>query len=130
MRPMRYFFAPMPVTGHVNSGLPLAQALVKRGHDVRWYSIPCYREAIESVGARYVPFHHHTTFDGGCEDELRREPADVIIGDDASSVAEAVHAKLGIAWAVYGTSVLRIPLETPIRSAVPHVKHEESVSTW
>jgi Glycosyltransferase family 28 N-terminal domain len=95
---MRYFFAPMPATGHVNPGLALAQALVKRGHDVRWYSTPRFKKAIEAVGARYVPF------DRDCEEELRREPADVIVGDNGSTVAEAVHTKLGIAWAVYGST--------------------------
>jgi MGT family glycosyltransferase len=141
---MRYFFAPMPATGHVNPGLPIAKALVQRGHDVRWYSIPRFKKAIESIGARYVPFRHATTLDeeqldsmfpdrprGGinqlrfdvknifvaampgmlhdCEEELRREPADVIVGDNASAVAEAVHTKLGIPWAVYGITVLSMP---------------------
>ncbi|HEX6641443.1 MAG TPA: nucleotide disphospho-sugar-binding domain-containing protein, partial [Thermoanaerobaculia bacterium] len=40
------------------------------------------------------------------ECELRREPADVVIADNASAVVEAVHQKLGIPWAVYGMSVL------------------------
>ena len=141
---MRYLFAPMPATGHVNPGLPLAKALVQRGHDVRWYSIPRFKKAIESVGARFVPFRNATTLDeeklesmfpdrprGGlaqlrydiknifvaampgmlrdCEEELRREPADVIIGDNASAVVEALHARLGIPWAVYGITVLSIP---------------------
>lgn len=141
---MRYFFAPMPATGHVNPGLPLAKALVQRGHDVRWYSIPRFKKAIESVGARYIPFRNATTLDeehldtmfpdrpaGGlnqlrydvknifvaampgmladCEEELRREPADVIIGDNASAVVEALHTKLDIPWAVYGITVLSIP---------------------
>lgn len=34
----RFLFAPMPFTGHVNPGLPIARELVARGHDVRWYS--------------------------------------------------------------------------------------------
>ena len=140
----RYFFAPMPATGHVNPGLPIARELVARGHDVRWYSTPRFRKAIESIGARYVSFHHAAVFDeasmdelfperpaGGvnqlrhdvkhifvaampgmlrdCEEELRREPADVIVADNAAAVAEAVHTKLGIPWAVYGITVLTLP---------------------
>ena len=66
----RYFFAPMPATGHVNPGLPIARELVARGHDVRWYSTPRFRKAIESIGARYVPFHHATVFDEASMDEL------------------------------------------------------------
>lgn len=141
---MRYFFAPMPATGHVNPGLPIAKALVQRGHDVRWYSIPRFRKAIEAAGARYVPFREGLVLDeenfdamftdrpaGGlaqlrydiknifvsampgmlrdCEEELRREPADVIVGDNTSAVAEAIHTKLGIPWAVYGITVLSLP---------------------
>ena len=52
---MRYLFAPIPFTGHVNPGLPIARELVRRGHDVRWYSTPRFKRAIESIGARYVP---------------------------------------------------------------------------
>ena len=128
---MRYLFAPMPATGHVNPGLPLAKALVQRGHDVRWYSIPRFKKAIESVGARFVPFRNASTLDeeqlesmfpdrprGGlaqlrydiknifvaampgmlrdCEEELRREPADVIIGDNAyDAVPGFVGAPIG-----------------------------------
>ena len=43
---MRYLFAPIPVTGHVNPGLPIARELVRRGHDVRWYSTPRFKRAI------------------------------------------------------------------------------------
>jgi MGT family glycosyltransferase len=144
MRVMRYFFAPMPATGHVNPGLPIARALVQRGHDVRWYSIPRFRKAIEAIGARYVPFREGLVLDeenfdamfedrpsGGlaqlrfdvknifvsampgmlrdCEEELRREPADVVVGDNTSAVAEAIHTKLGVPWAVYGITVLSLP---------------------
>jgi MGT family glycosyltransferase len=138
---MRYLFAPIPVTGHVNPGLPIARELVRRGHDVRWYSTPRFKRAIENVGARWVPLRNAMPVDeenfdmwpgrpakGGIaqlrfdvknffieyirgaladlETELRREPADVIVGDNASAVVEAVHHKLGIPWAVYGMSVL------------------------
>ena len=134
----------MPATGHVNPGLPIARELVMRGHDVRWYSTPRFRKAIESTGARWVPFRHAALLDeeqldaiftdrpaGGLAqlrydvknifvaampgmlrdllDELRREPADAIVGDNASSAVEAVHMKLGIPWAVYGITVLSIP---------------------
>ena len=38
-------------------------------------------------------------------DELDREPADVIVGDNASVVAGAVHERFGLPWAVYGVTV-------------------------
>ncbi len=59
----RYLFAPMPFTGHVNPGIPIARELVARGHDVRWYSTPRFRRAIEAVGARYVPFYYAMPLD-------------------------------------------------------------------
>ena len=136
----RYLFAPMPLTGHVNPGLPIARELVRRGHDVRWYSTPRFKRAIEAVGARYVPFRNAMQLDeehvdafvdrpaegirqlqydiknifvefirGALRDleaELRREPADVIVGDNCAAVTEAVHQKLGIPWAVYGISAM------------------------
>jgi len=39
----------------VNPGLPIARELVRRGHDVRWYSTPRFKNAIEKIGARFVP---------------------------------------------------------------------------
>jgi MGT family glycosyltransferase len=137
---MKYLFAPIPVTGHVNPGLPIARELVRRGHDVRWYSTPRFKRAIDSIGARWVPLRNALSLDEenfemwperpaeglaqlrhdlknlfiefirgaliDLEEELRREPADVIIADNASAVVEAVHQKLGIRWAVYGMTVM------------------------
>jgi MGT family glycosyltransferase len=59
----RFLFAPMPITGHVNPGLPIARELVARGHDVRWYATPRFRKAIEATGARWVPFRDATIID-------------------------------------------------------------------
>lgn len=138
---MRYLFAPIPVTGHVNPGLPIARELVARGHDVRFYSTPRFKRAIESIGARWVPLRHALPVDeehfdqlwpnrpaegiaqmrhdiknffvefirGALRDlldELKREPADVLVADNASAVVEAVHQKLGTPWAVYGMSLM------------------------
>ena len=140
----RYLFAPMPITGHVNPGLPIALELVERGHDVRWYATPRFRKAIEAIGARWVPFREAMPIDeeqldamfadrpkGGINqlrydvknlfvsampgmlrdlsNELRREGADVIVADNTSAAAEAVHMRFGIPWAVYGITVLGLP---------------------
>ena len=59
----RFLFATFPVSGHVNPGLPIARELVARGHDVRWYSTQRFRRAIESTGARWVPFRAATPID-------------------------------------------------------------------
>lgn len=45
----------MPIIGHINPGLPIAKELVRRGHDVRWYSTEAFRSSIEKTGARFVP---------------------------------------------------------------------------
>ena len=66
----RFLFAPMPFSGHVNPGLPIARELVARGHDVRWYSTPRFRRAIENVGARYVPFYYAMPLDEERLDEM------------------------------------------------------------
>nr|AHE14818.1 RebG-like n-glycosyl transferase [uncultured bacterium] len=59
--------------------LQVARELVRRGHEVRWYTGKVYREKIERIGAAYVPmcagydysganreeaFPHHTGFTG------------------------------------------------------------------
>ncbi|HVR40880.1 MAG TPA: nucleotide disphospho-sugar-binding domain-containing protein [Thermoanaerobaculia bacterium] len=137
----RFLFAPMPFTGHVNPGLPIARELIARGHDVRWYSTPRFRRAIERTGARWIPFHHAMPLDEehlgdlfpdrpkegiaqmrydikrifidfipgalrDLEEELEREPADVIVGDNGAAVCEAVHQRAGIPYAMYGMSIL------------------------
>lgn len=140
----RFLFAVFPVTGHVNPGLPIARELVARGHDVRWYSTQRFRRAIESTGARWVPFRAATAIDeewlpeqfpgrpsGGIsqlqfdiehifvnlipgavldlELELAKEPADVIVSDNAFAAAGVVHERKGTPWAVYGINPLSIP---------------------
>jgi MGT family glycosyltransferase len=136
----RYLFAPMPITGHVNPGLPIARELVRRGHDVRWYGTTRFRRTVEAIGARWIPVRNAIRIDeeqmdawpgrpkGGIaqlrydvknlfveflrgafrdlEEELRRDRADVVVGDNASAVVEAMHQRFGIPWALYGMSVM------------------------
>jgi len=52
----RILFATVPIVGHINPLLPLARALVGRGHDVRWYSGPRHRPRIEATGAKFIGF--------------------------------------------------------------------------
>lgn len=58
----RYLFATVPLSGHVNPGLPLAKRLVEKGHEVVWYSGRHFRERIEATGARFEPFRRATDF--------------------------------------------------------------------
>src|SRR5687768_13869071 len=75
---MRYLFAPIPVTGHVNPGLPIARELVRRGHDVRWYSTVRFKRAIETIGARWVPLRQAIPIDEENFDMWPDRPAEGI----------------------------------------------------
>jgi UDP:flavonoid glycosyltransferase YjiC (YdhE family) len=51
----RFLICTMPMAGHVNPGLPIARALVGRGHQVAWYTGRRFQSAVEATGARYAP---------------------------------------------------------------------------
>jgi UDP:flavonoid glycosyltransferase YjiC (YdhE family) len=51
----RFLIATKPADGHVNPALPVSRELVRRGHDVRWYTGSRFAERVESTGARHVP---------------------------------------------------------------------------
>jgi UDP:flavonoid glycosyltransferase YjiC (YdhE family) len=59
----RFLITTIPVTGHVNPGLPIARALVQRGHTVWWYTGQKFRAAIEATGARYIPMQAAYDYD-------------------------------------------------------------------
>jgi len=59
----RFLFATVPVPGHVNPGLPLARALVRRGHEVRWYAGQRFRAVVEATGATFIPLDHRLDYD-------------------------------------------------------------------
>ncbi|WP_018635187.1 glycosyltransferase [Parafrankia elaeagni] len=51
----RFLFATIPAVGHTVPALPIARALVERGHTVRWYTGAAFEEKIAAVGARFRP---------------------------------------------------------------------------
>jgi UDP:flavonoid glycosyltransferase YjiC (YdhE family) len=51
----RFLFCTVPATGHVTPGLPIARALVVRGHEVRWYTGSGFKSRVEATGARFEP---------------------------------------------------------------------------
>ncbi len=59
----KILIATIPGSGHVSPMLPVAAALVRRGHEVRWYTGKVFQSRIEAVGAAYEPMH--TAFDHG-----------------------------------------------------------------
>lgn len=48
------FFFSIPAHGHVGPTLPVVRELVSRGHAVRYYEAPEFRERIEAAGAQFV----------------------------------------------------------------------------
>ncbi len=59
-----FLIATMPATGHVAPALPIARALVDRGHDVFWYTGAIYRDLIEATGATHLPIAKAYDFGG------------------------------------------------------------------
>jgi MGT family glycosyltransferase len=51
----RFLICTLPLSGHVNPGLPIARALIERGHEVWWYTGRKFRSAIEAEGAHHAP---------------------------------------------------------------------------
>src|SRR5215213_6451121 len=58
-----FLMCTMPVAGHVNPGLPIARALVGRGHQVAWYTGQHFRAAVEATGARFLPMQAAAAYD-------------------------------------------------------------------
>ncbi|HWD38015.1 MAG TPA: glycosyltransferase [Fimbriimonas sp.] len=59
----KFLFAPIPFTGHVAPGLPIARELIERGHSVRWYTTHRFKSAVEKIGATYLPMSMATELD-------------------------------------------------------------------
>ncbi|MCM1145333.1 MAG: glucosyltransferase [Blautia sp.] len=81
----------IPAHGHVNPTLGVVRELVKRGHEVRYYSYAPFREKIESCGAVFV----------GCDDydmeqKLKPEEATRIGKDLAFSTQILVDTTLAL----------------------------------
>ncbi|MEX5713327.1 nucleotide disphospho-sugar-binding domain-containing protein [Parafrankia sp. FMc6] len=51
----RFLFATVPAVGHTVPALPIARALIERGHTVRWYTGVAFAEKITAVGAKFHP---------------------------------------------------------------------------
>jgi len=51
----RFLFATIPAVGHTVPALPIARALLERGHSVRWYTGVAFADKIAAVGASFHP---------------------------------------------------------------------------
>lgn len=59
----RILIASQPIHGHVLPLLPIAEELVRRGHQVRWYTGRKYAARVRAVGADFEPFVHARDYD-------------------------------------------------------------------
>jgi len=55
----RFVFATVPLAGHTVPGLPIARALVDRGHSVRWHTGAAFADRITETGAVYTPMSEY-----------------------------------------------------------------------
>ncbi|PSB23751.1 glycosyltransferase [Stenomitos frigidus] len=51
----RFLVGTIPIIGHVSPALPIIRELVKRGHDVVWYTGQVYQTTVEQTGAQFEP---------------------------------------------------------------------------
>jgi MGT family glycosyltransferase len=63
----RFLFATTPADGHTLPALPIARALIERGHSVRWYTGIKYAERITALGAEYASMSDHDSSVVGVE---------------------------------------------------------------
>jgi MGT family glycosyltransferase len=59
----RLLVATVPLTGHVQPMRVLVGELVRRGHDVHWYTGARFAETVARTGARYVPMRRALDWD-------------------------------------------------------------------
>ena len=73
----RVLIATMSAAGHVGPLVPLARELVRRGHDVSWYTGAAYRNKVEATGATFYPQVHAPDRDPGQMDPEFPERAEL-----------------------------------------------------
>src|SRR5512134_1428541 len=59
----KLLIATVPGSGHVNPMLPVAEELIRRGHEVRWYTGKVFQSKIEAISAVFEPMQ--IAFDHG-----------------------------------------------------------------
>ena len=56
MKKLHILMVNLPYSGHTNPTLPLAKALVGRGHSVTYINAEAFREPVEKTGAKFEPY--------------------------------------------------------------------------
>lgn len=75
MKSLRILMAATPMAGHVNPLLGAARGLIARGHEVVFNTGSVFKDAIEKIGARFVPLHEEIDYDYRTIDERFPERA-------------------------------------------------------
>ncbi|MCI2058199.1 MAG: glucosyltransferase [Oscillibacter sp.] len=79
----RIAFFSIPAEGHTNPTVEVVRELVRRGHEVRYYSFEMFREKLTDAGAQFVP----------CDRYLPPQPPKVLdrkVGKDFAMLVEMV----------------------------------------
>jgi UDP:flavonoid glycosyltransferase YjiC (YdhE family) len=58
-----FLFASVPLVGHVNPGVPIARELIRRGHQVAWYTGKSFEGTVQAIGAHFLPRRAASDYD-------------------------------------------------------------------
>lgn len=75
----RFLLGTIPVIGHVNPAVPIVRELVKRGHEVCWYTGQAFQATVEKTGARFAPIRSWMDYS-----DLNNVPSSLMEQRDAS----------------------------------------------
>lgn len=78
----RFLLGTIPVIGHVNPAVPIVRELVKRGHEVCWYTGQAFQTIVEKTGARFAPIRSWMDYS-----DLNNVPSSLMEQRDASQGA-------------------------------------------
>ena len=123
---MRVLWFCIPAYGHTNPTIEVVRELVRRGHEVRYYSFEEFREKIEGAGADFVPcdaylppvgdgairrlrrvsttemsvqsFRTVANLDPLITDDVANWRPDVVVSDSACFWGKLAAAKHGLPW--------------------------------
>ncbi len=70
---MHYAMITLGASGHVFSALPMISELVKKGNRVSFFSVPRYKEMIESIGAEYHEVRSALTNNGQADRDVAND---------------------------------------------------------
>lgn len=75
----RFLMGTIPIIGHVSPAVPIVRELVKRGHEVCWYTGQAFQATVEKTGARFAPIRSWLDYS-----DLNNVPAELMDQHEAS----------------------------------------------